>query len=109
MVLCHARPKRTKQVLASERGPQRQLHDYNFSNKFSVSCDTSQKAVSRRGACDFRVLHPLLHTCPVSSHVEFSCCATRTNREVHSETLLHQAKQSQINQTQQLIAVDLLN
>ena len=58
MVLCHARPKRTKQVLASERGPQRQLHDYNFSNKFSVSCDTSQKAVSRRGACDFRVLHP---------------------------------------------------
>ena len=45
-------------------------------------------------ACDLRVLHPLLYTCPVSSHFEFSCCATRTNREVHSETLLHQAKQS---------------
>ena len=50
--------------------------------------------MSRRGACDFRFMHPCLHTCSVRCHVEFSCCATRTNREVHSETLLHQAKQS---------------
>ena len=50
--------------------------------------------MSRRGACDFRFLHPLLHTCSASCHVEFSCCATRTNREMHSETLLYQAKQS---------------
>ena len=97
MALHHASPKRTEQVVASERGPPRHLHVCNFSNQFLVSCDTSQKAVSRRGACDLRVLHPLLHTCPISSHVEFSCCATRTNREVHSETLLHQTKQSKIN------------
>ena len=94
MVLHHASPQRAVQIVASERGPPRHMHVCNFSNQFLVSCDTSQKAASRRGACDLRVLHPLLYTCPVSSHVEFSCCATRTNREVHSKTLLHQAKQS---------------
>ena len=48
-------------------------------------------------ACDFRSMHPCLHTCPVRCLVKFSCCATRTNQEVHSETLLHQAKQSEVN------------
>ena len=58
------------------------------------SAQTEEETPTSDPACDFRFMHPCLHTCSVRCHVEFSCCATRTNREVHSETLLHQAKQS---------------